>query len=550
MRRSSLVGTIVRKRAVSNKDVENFSTAQAKGKMEFETEPQVYEVVRRLGKGSYGSVYSISRGKEFKALKKQEFYDPKDGGVIAGTLREFLFYRLFKGHPNVLACDKSWRVGNNLFNTMPMYSATAKTLARAHIEFDDFVFLVSSLSAGLECMHREEWMHRDIKMENILVDEKLGACLADFNLVRWAHGGTLTNSQKGSMQLRGNASSHICTLWTRAPEVVLAEITGKNHCSYGIEFDMFSLGCTLLAVAAGDYCFGNSLPGYGASEAERYLTAYLEGVGTNEQICAAYPGYSQGRPPFDSCEERLLSCFHSRLPWTNDQRDHVASLLKGLLHPLPLQRSSWKEVNEWLDQYSVHGWSKTTSELLATHKASIMLPNGKVDNVMETSQACSPLKRPPLPLGQFWTLCGTANIPPAFACEVLRLKFSKSLSLQESQAMLFILDCLHNYSSTIVTTQLCFFSPEDIWSTAKHLAPLRADILRMGMQFKFVPFKMCCFASEIALTGDCETPEKIEDSKIIHLSTAAPFFGAYGSVWKSQLSMRMTWFRLFDKATS
>jgi serine/threonine protein kinase len=536
---------------VSNKNVENFSTAQAKGKVEFETEPQVFDVVRRLGKGSYGSVYSISRNNEFKALKKQEFYDDSDGGIVSGTLREFLFYRLFKGHPNVLTCDKSWRIGKYLFTTMPMYSCTAKTLARSNISFNDFVYLVKSISAGLECMHDNEWMHRDIKMENILVDEELGACLADFNLVRWAHGGTLTDSLRGSLQLRGYASSHICTLWTRAPEVVLAEIAGKKHCSYGIEFDMFSLGCTLLAVAAGDYCYGNTLIGYGGTELERYLTAYMEGVGTNEQISAAYPGFSQGRPPFSSCEERLLSLFPSTLSWTNDERDQVASLLKGLLHPLPLQRSSWKEVNEWLSHYTVSEWSESLKTFLCQHKAAIKIASGKLDKVVETAKIQTPLvKRPPISMGQFWTLCGTANIPPAFACEALRLKFNKPFCLQESQGLLFILDCLHNYSSSIVCTQLCLVSPEDIWAAAKHLPPLRADILRLGMHMKAVPFKMCCLASEVALTGTCDSPERIEDSKIIHLSTAAPFFGAYGAVWKAQLAMRSTWFRLFTQASS
>jgi hypothetical protein len=244
--------------------------------------------------------------------------------------------------------------------------------------------------------------------------------------------------------------------------------------------------------------------------------------------------------------------FPSLLPWTNDERDQVAVLLKGLLHPLPLQRSTWKEVNEWLSHYTVKDWSEPLKTILRAHKTSIKVSNGKLDKVVDPPQphVTPTIKRPPISLGQFWTLCGNANIPPAFACEALRLKFSKSFSLPESQGLLFILDCLHNYSSSIVCSQISFFSPEDIWGAARHLPPLRADILRLGMSMKTVPFKMCCFASEIALTGDCETPEKIEDSKIIHLSTAAPFFGAYGSSWKTQLPMRTTWFRLFSKTTS
>jgi hypothetical protein len=215
-----------------------------------------------------------------------------------------------------------------------------------------------------------------------------------------------------------------------------------------------------------------------------------------------------------------------------------------MMHPLPERRATWHIINEWARVQPCPGtWSLELGASLKRHKtrmkekqATTNLPGNAQDSVYSAG--------PPIPSELFWSLCGNANIPPAFACEVLRLRHARPLSLRGSQAMLFILDCLHNYSSSSVSSQLTYFSPEDVWAVAKNIPPLRLDLLTEALCMGTSAFKLCSFAAQLALTGDCDDIKKVEESKMVHLSTAAPYFNAYGRLWKTQLPLRQTWFRL------
>ncbi len=492
-------------------------------------------------------MYSIVKDGELRALKCQEFYDKSDGAVVAGALREYLFFRLFARHPNVLTCEAAWRVDNQLYTILPLYSTNAKDFREMQLPaYNDFLFLVSGVCKGLESMHTQSWMHRDIKLENILVDEQRGACLADFNLARWACTGEDTVDKVP--WYHANGSSHICTLWTRPPEVVLAELTGHSRCSYSTEFDMFSLGATLLAFIARDYVFGSIIPGMGKTGAEKYLNAYLDVVGCNDEIRAVYGhAYTEGMPSFSTCESRLHDLLQSKTFWSKVQKDTAIQLIIGLVHPLASHRFSWAQVNAWLDaQILPKAWTTASATCLKNKRFRYQQKSGslKIDFDCVIKDVNTYRKGSTLACETFWGMCGNSSIPPQIACEAMRIKFRRPYSLQESQAILFILDVLHNYSSAAVSSQLCFFSPEDIWEVAKDYPPTRLDILHLATQNRKSPFKICCLVSELAITGDCENPDKLEDTKLMHLSTSAPYFAAYGNIWKSQVPLRQTWVRL------
>jgi serine/threonine protein kinase len=525
--------------------MENFLIALVAKNTIAQTKPD-FDVLRSIGSGSYGKVYSIVKDGELRALKIQEFYDKSDGGVVAGALREYLFFRLFTRHPNILTCESAWRSDNLLFTILPLYSTNAKVLREIHLpSFNDFLFLASGVCKGLQAMHTQSWMHRDIKLENILVDEVRGACLADFNLTRWACTGEDTLEK--TPWFHANASSHICTLWTRAPEVVLAELSGNSRCPYSTEFDMFSLGATLLAFIARDYVFGSIVQGMGKTGTEKYLNAYLDVLGCNDEIKAVYGhAYTEGMPSFSTCESRLHELLQKSTMWSKEQKDKAISLIVGLVHPIPSKRFQWDQVNAWFnDQLMPTGWTVATAACLKNKRYRLQQKSVvQVDFSCSINNVNTYRKGSPLSCDTFWGMCGNSSIPPQIACEAMRIKFRRPYSLQESQAILFILDVLHNYSSAAVSGQLCFFSPEDIWEVAQSFPPPRLDILKLATQNRKAPFKICCLASELATTGDCEQPDKLEDNKIMHLSTSAPYFAAYGNQWKSQVPLRQTWVRL------
>jgi len=531
---------------VSNNRMENFLMGVLAKNTIARTNPDDFEVLRNIGSGSYGKVYSIVKDGELRALKIQEFYEKSDGGVVSGALREYLFFRLFTRHPNVLTCESAWRTDNQLFTIFPLYSANAKMLRDLHLPtFNDFLFLARGVCSGLESMHAQSWMHRDIKLENILVDENRGSCLADFNLSRWA---CTSEDSFGASWFQSSASSHICTLWTRPPEVVMAELSGNLRCSYSTEFDMFSLGATLFAFIARDYVFGALVKGIGKSEAEKYLNAYLDVLGCDDEIKSVYGhAYTEGMPSFARCEQRIHELLQRSTMWSKEQKDRVVPLLIGLLHPIASKRYQWEQVNAWFENEMVPtSWSTATAICLRNKRLRMQQKSCALQLDFECSINDTDTYRrgATLPCDTFWGMCGNSSIPPQIACEALRIKFHRPYSIQQSQAILFILDVLHNYSSAAVSAQLCYFSPEDIWDVAKHLPSPRLDILQLATKNRKSPFKICCLASELATSGDVENPDKLEETKIMYLSSSVPYYAAYGNQWKSQAALRQTWVRL------
>jgi serine/threonine protein kinase len=520
-----------------------------------EEEDMDFEIVRDLGSGAYGKVFSIKCGSEYRALKVQEFYDVKDGAMITGSVREHVFFKQFPAHPNILKYKSFWRVKQNLFFTLPLYSCDLFTLSKqSPISYQDFLLITRSLCNGLKAMHDAHWMHRDFKMENVLVDAKLGVCISDFNLVRFCGIDVLPFSQ-GKVQpaknsvvssLSSNATTEVCSLWTRPPEVVLDLLAGKKHTSYGLEFDMFSLGATLMGMlGGGGYVAGNRLKGRGTSSEEKYVTACLDLTGIDVETMALYHPYSQDSPTKEKSLERVKHCIIQA--WSSQQRESAAQLLLGLLHPNPKLRFTWKDVEKWFIGKEIPTTFSYTvlQTLLIQATKTRTTKNVTLDfDIVEDSEKRKRIGKSVLNSDVFWSLCGNCNVPPFISIEVLRLKFSNAYNMQESQSLLFILECLHGYVTSHMSSQISYISPEDVWDVLKDLPAFDASTINLAASLRSYPFKLCCLATEVALTGKCESPEKLEDTKLLHLSTAGPFFGPYGTQWKSQKDLRTTWLRL------
>ena len=91
---------------------------------------------------------------------------------------------------------------------------------------------------GIEYAHSKKVMHRDLKPQNILINNSdLSVKIADFGLGRIV-GPTLEEMSK-----------EIETLWYRSPELLL----GKTTYDYGV--DVWSLGCIFYEVAEGSVLF-------------------------------------------------------------------------------------------------------------------------------------------------------------------------------------------------------------------------------------------------------------------------------------------------------
>ncbi|MEA2473121.1 MAG: serine/threonine protein kinase, bacterial [Thermoleophilaceae bacterium] len=71
-------------------------------------------------------------------------------------------------------------------------SLAARLRATGRLEVGAFVTLCLQVASGLDALHRAGMVHRDVKPENILLDEAGSAHVADFGLVKNREGSVLT----------------------------------------------------------------------------------------------------------------------------------------------------------------------------------------------------------------------------------------------------------------------------------------------------------------------------------------------------------------------
>ncbi len=106
----------------------------------------------------------------------------------------------------------------------------------------------SQLFSALAFIHKRHILHRDIKPENILVQvqgQPLAAQLSDFGAARTL----LPHIMTGTSQ---HLIPDVCTLWYRAPEILLA------HGTYSFPADVWSLGMSIAHIELGHSPFRQS----------------------------------------------------------------------------------------------------------------------------------------------------------------------------------------------------------------------------------------------------------------------------------------------------
>ena len=167
-----------------------------------------------LGKGSYGTVYKITKeelGEKYvSALKhlsipmdqhqKEELY--AEGVVspdrIAEYYRKIMFelreeivttYKV-KGHTNIVSYEdhkiipKKDGIGYDIFIKMEYLTSLSSLLARGAIYAKDVIKIGIDLCRALETLEQEKIIHRDIKPSNIFVNAKGDYKLGDFGVAR------------------------------------------------------------------------------------------------------------------------------------------------------------------------------------------------------------------------------------------------------------------------------------------------------------------------------------------------------------------------------
>ena len=156
-----------------------------------------YRVERTLGRGGMGVVYeaiqtSLDRRVALKVLRPELAEDP----AFAERLRREGRIQASLEHPHVLDVYEVGESPHGLFISMRLVQgATLVELMRSgDLDGQKTLSLFEQVAAALDAAHAADLVHRDVKPQNVLVEND-HAFLADFGLTRSSSDATTASSR-------------------------------------------------------------------------------------------------------------------------------------------------------------------------------------------------------------------------------------------------------------------------------------------------------------------------------------------------------------------
>lgn len=200
-----------------------------------------YTPVRRLGSGTYGDVlHAVDSNGDFVAIKVMNSHVLSVSDPL--QLPEVATLRRLPPHPNIIRFLRvvvtkehtylifEYASGGTLLNFLRSSGPIKEHMLR-NISF--------RVLQGIYHMHANNVIHRDLKLENILISgetedangDMIGVKIADFGLSK-------------SLRSRKN-TEYVSTRWYRAPELLL------HYAGYGTPIDIWAAGCCFAELLTG-----------------------------------------------------------------------------------------------------------------------------------------------------------------------------------------------------------------------------------------------------------------------------------------------------------
>jgi serine/threonine-protein kinase len=222
-----------------------------------------FVIERKLGEGGMGAVYlaedrKLQRSVALKVLQSDAFDDRE---------RRDRFYREARtaaqvSHPNVMGIydvDEAVlpdRSEKQLYIVMEYIPGTSlkPLLTQSRLDTGKMLRYAEKIAAGLAAAHQKGIVHRDIKAENIIVDENDEPRILDFGLAKPTdpvHFDDAGNSEDTVSQELTRAGKILGTVKYMSPEQVRGEKVDNRS-------DVFSFGILLYEMCTGEAPFAGS----------------------------------------------------------------------------------------------------------------------------------------------------------------------------------------------------------------------------------------------------------------------------------------------------
>ncbi|KAJ8002638.1 hypothetical protein DPEC_G00160970 [Dallia pectoralis] len=228
---------------------------------------ETYIKLDKLGEGTYATVYKGRSKLTDNLVALKEIRLEHEEGAPCTAIREVSLLKDLK-HANIVTLhdiihtDKSLTlVFEYLDKDLKQYMDDCGNI----LSMQNVKIFLFQILRGLAYCHKRKVLHRDLKPQNLLINERGELKLADFGLARAKSVPTKTYSNE------------VVTLWYRPPDVLL----GSSE--YSTQIDMWGVGCIFYEMAAGRPLFPGS-----TVEDELHLIFRLLGTPTED----SWPGVS------------------------------------------------------------------------------------------------------------------------------------------------------------------------------------------------------------------------------------------------------------------
>jgi len=196
---------------------------------------ETYTKLDKLGEGTYATVYKGRSRLTDNLVALKEIRLEHEEGAPCTAIREVSLLKDLK-HANIVTLHDIVHTDKSLTLVFEYLDRDLKQYmdeCGSQLSMNNVKIFLFQLLRGLAYCHQRRVLHRDLKPQNLLINDKGELKLADFGLARAKSVPTKTYSNE------------VVTLWYRPPDVLLGST------EYSTQIDMWGVGCIFFEMVSG-----------------------------------------------------------------------------------------------------------------------------------------------------------------------------------------------------------------------------------------------------------------------------------------------------------